>query len=211
MNAPGRDRWRKIAQQDDLDDVRERILTGAGHGRPFTEHTLTIELPASLSSVLDFGCGLGRNFDLLKSRSESVTGYDLDAMIDRCRALPVAAGVELSSDWPALASRRFDLVFSTLVLQHVDPDECRQVIHDFSLMAPWFYLATRTRNDFGPSIPELILDSECFEDAEWIVNDIPPDSNRFQVNDRVWSGDVAGLADETHLETLLTSRIFAPA
>ena len=58
---PGRDEWSDIAVGD-ADELRERILTGYKSGKPFTPYVPTIPLPATIESVLDFGCGLGRNF-----------------------------------------------------------------------------------------------------------------------------------------------------
>ena len=62
----GRDDWTDIAAGD-ADELRERILTGYKAGKPFTPYVPTIPLPAPIDSVLDFGCGLGRNFPYLKT------------------------------------------------------------------------------------------------------------------------------------------------
>src|SRR3990170_538113 len=79
--------WADLAAAASDDDLRERILTGFKEGKPFTPYVPTIALPAPLGSVLDFGCGLGRNFPYLRSVASRVVGYDLPAMIERCREL----------------------------------------------------------------------------------------------------------------------------
>lgn len=78
-------------------------------------------LPSRLDHVLDFGCGVGRNFPYLKSVARHVTGYDLPPMIARCRELAPVPADALSDDWPSLCEQRFDLVFASLVVQHIEP------------------------------------------------------------------------------------------
>ncbi|HEY6617501.1 MAG TPA: hypothetical protein VIZ32_23400, partial [Vicinamibacterales bacterium] len=89
----GIDDWLSVARADDPDDVRERILTGYRDGKPFTPYVPTLAMPASVTTVLDFGCGLGRNFPYLTSIAGEVVGFDLPPMIERCRTVgthPVA-------------------------------------------------------------------------------------------------------------------------
>jgi len=61
----GRKEWESIAATNDADELRERIFTGYKTGKPFTPYVPTIALPRHVSSVLDFGCGVGRNFPYL--------------------------------------------------------------------------------------------------------------------------------------------------
>src|SRR5215212_8171034 len=141
--------WADLAASATDDELRERILTGFRDGKPFTPYVPTLPLPVPAAAVLDFGCGLGRNFPYLKSVASRVVGYDLPAMIERCRrAAPVAADA-LSSDWEAVRVERFDLVFASLVLQHVPEHVCRTSLEDFAPMAPVTYLLARGQGDFG--------------------------------------------------------------
>jgi hypothetical protein len=156
--VPGRDEWTDIAAGD-ADELRERILTGFKAGKPFTPYVPTIVMPGPFESVLDFGCGLGRNFPYLKSIASRVEGYDLPPMIERCRALAAEQVSDLTSDWPQVRTRRYSLVFASLVLQHIDTDECRHYLADFARMTPHVYLLTRTRTDFGAVMLELV--AEC--------------------------------------------------
>jgi SAM-dependent methyltransferase len=128
---PGRDEWSDIAAGD-ADELRERILTGYKAGKPFTPYVPTLTLPAPLESVLDFGCGLGRNFSYLKTVASRVEGYDLPPMIERCRALATEPVSDLTSDWTDARTRRYALVFASLVLQHIDTAECRRYLADFA-------------------------------------------------------------------------------
>ena len=51
------------------------------------------------SRVLDFGCGLGRNFPYLTSFAREVVGFELPPMIERCRTLSDHPVTLLTSDW----------------------------------------------------------------------------------------------------------------
>src|SRR5688572_15852879 len=148
----GREEWESIAETSDPDELRERIFTGYKQGKPFTPYVPTIVLPASIDWVLDFGCGVGRNFPYLKSIARHVAGFDLEPMIFRCRSL-AAEGVDLlSSDWEDVSRRRFDLVFVSLVLQHVETEICREYLADFARMSQGIYLITRLQSDFGANV-----------------------------------------------------------
>ncbi|HET9528043.1 MAG TPA: methyltransferase domain-containing protein, partial [Pyrinomonadaceae bacterium] len=104
----GREEWESIAATSDPDELRERIFTGYKTGKPFTPYVPTIALQTPVSSVLDFGCGVGRNFPYLKSIGRQVVGYDLEPMIVRCRALATDSVDLVTSDWGELSRRRFD-------------------------------------------------------------------------------------------------------
>jgi len=115
---PGRDEWTDIAAGEE-DELRERILTGYKSGKPFTPYVPTIPLPTPIESVLDFGCGLGRNFPYLKTIATRVAGFDLPPMIDRCRVLGEQVS-RLSSDW-GNARQSLDHVHYEMLLQSSIP------------------------------------------------------------------------------------------
>ncbi len=159
----GRQDWQAVASSADPDDLRDRILTGYKTGKPFVPYAPTIPLPAPIHWVLDFGCGVGRNFPYLASVARHVVGFDLPPMIRRCRLLASAPVDLLSDDWSDLSSRRFDLIFAALVLQHVEPDACRRYVADFARMAPLTYLLTRLQSDFDENVLRLAGDSGLFD------------------------------------------------
>ena len=89
-----------------------RSSRGSRPASPSRPYVPTLALPSPLQSVLDFGCGLGRNFPYLASLGASVTGFDLPPMIERCRTLAPAPVERLSDDWAEVrAASRFDLIF----------------------------------------------------------------------------------------------------
>jgi SAM-dependent methyltransferase len=84
----------------------------------------TLGIPAGRGAALDFGCGLGRLTRPLAKRFERVLGLDISPrMVYRARALTPTPGVEFAvnpgTDLAGLRAAAFDLVLSSVVLQHV--------------------------------------------------------------------------------------------
>ena len=160
---PGREDWEHAALASDDDELRERILTGFKSGKPFTPYTPTIALPAGLDRALDFGCGAGRNFPYLKTIATAVYGFDLPAMVERCRRLAAVDIDLLADDWISLREVRFGLIFASLVLQHIEPERTQSYLDDFARMSPTLYLLTRTDSDFGTRVLDAVIASGLFE------------------------------------------------
>jgi SAM-dependent methyltransferase len=201
----GREDWLSVASAADVDDVRERILTGYREGKPFTPYVPTIELPRA-TRVLDFGCGLGRNFPFLTSMATHVVGFDLPPMIERCRSLPDRPAVDLTSDWTEVGSSRFDLVFATLVLQHIETDACRSYLEDFARMAPTTYVLTRVRSDFDLNVLDLIGLTQLFDASDCVEVDHDPATHQLRILSRQPFDAVRRFADGGHYEVLLRTR-----
>jgi SAM-dependent methyltransferase len=202
----GRDEWTDIAAGD-ADDCRERILTGYKAGKPFTPYVPTIALPAPIDSVLDFGCGLGRNFPYLKTISARVEGYDLPPMIDRCRSLATEKVHDLSADWKNVRERKYALVFASLVLQHIATEECRDYLSDFARMAPHVYLLTRTRTDFDAVMLDLIGESGLYRPGLCRIVDHDPVTHELRIIGERTFDQARESADDVHYEILLRSQI----
>jgi len=79
------------------------------------------------TSALDFGCGVGRCTQALSLYYRSVLGVDIaPSMIEEAQRLsPSTTGIEYAvNERPDLAfldDDRFDLVYSNIVLQHIEP------------------------------------------------------------------------------------------
>ena len=190
QGGPGLDEWLSVARSADATDLREHILSGHKDGKPFTPYVPTIELPAPLDRVLDFGCGLGRNFPYVKEIALHVTGFDLPPMIERCRSLATERVDVLADDWQQVRASRFDLIFASLVLQHIEPAICSSYLTDFAQMAPRVYLLTRLDNDFGPNVLDLVARVGQFEASECIHVDHDPVTNQLRVLGRGSFDDV---------------------
>jgi len=86
--------------------------------------------------VLDFGCGVGRLVLPLASRSNHVTGMDVSpSMLDEARCNCEQRNVSncelvLSDDHLSQAKGSFDLVHSSLVLQHIPARRGHQIIRE---------------------------------------------------------------------------------
>ena len=199
----GRKEWESIAATSDADELRERIFTGYKTGKPFTSYVPTIALPARVAPVLDFGCGVGRNFPYLKSIARQVVGFDVEPMIARCRELATETVDVLTSDWEDVSRRQFDLVFASLVLQHIDTDACRAYLADFAKIAPAIYVLTRLQSDFGENVLGLVAESGLFEVTECaeVEHDLETNELR-QVGPRSFD-EVSRATDNRHYEVLL--------
>jgi SAM-dependent methyltransferase len=202
---PGREDWMAAADAADTEEIRERILTGYRDGKPFTPYVPTLTLPPGLSRVLDFGCGLGRNFPYLTQIAGAVTGFDLPPMIDRCRAAAAVPVARLTSDWDALRTEQFDLIFASLVLQHIEPGPMRAFLADFARMAPAVYLLTRTRTDFEESMLDVIAAIDLFDASECVEVDHDSVTHQLRVLDRIPFDRARAIQNERHFELLLTS------
>lgn len=206
---PGLDEWLALARSASPDDLREHILTGFKSGKPFTPYLPTIDLPVPAGRVLDFGCGVGRSFPYLKTVATHVTGFDLPPMIERCRALAGDSADLLSDDWHDTRAGRFDLIYSALVLQHIEPSTCRSYLEDFARMAPQVYLLTRLQNDFGPHVFDLVADIGVYEADECVEVEHDADTHQLKVLGRGRFDDVRRERTEGHYEVLLRSKVFA--
>jgi SAM-dependent methyltransferase len=198
--------WLRVAETGTDDDVREWILTGTSSGKPFTPYVPTVALPAGVSSVLDFGCGLGRNFPYLTTVAERVAGFDLPPMVARCRTAPGAAGVVLYDDWTAVRRESFDLIFASLVLQHLDTPSIAARLADFAHMAPSTYVITRADSDSGDRVLGVVARLDLFDTGECV--EVEHDDRTHQL--RVVSHlpfEQAEARAAGHFEVVLRSRI----
>ena len=208
---PGLNDWQTVANSANPDDLREHILTGYKSGKPFLPYVPTIPLATSAQWVLDFGCGVGRNFPYLKSIAQHVAGFDLPPMVRRCRVLAAEHVDLLSDDWTDMSSRRFDLIFSALVMQHVEPDACRRYFADFAQMAPVTYLLTRLQSDFEENVLRIAGDSGLFDIEECAeVEHNPADHSLRQLRHRS-GAELQQATDNLHYDVRLRSRMWRPA
>lgn len=97
------------------------------------------DLPWSLNrrAALDFGCGVGRLTRALCLHFENVDGVDIaPSMVDAAERLnryPERCRYHLNAaeDLALFADHSFDLVYSTLVLQHIHPVFARRYVAEF--------------------------------------------------------------------------------
>jgi SAM-dependent methyltransferase len=202
---PGLADWSSVAASARADELREHILTGFRDGKPFTPYRPTLELPAPLDRVLDFGCGIGRNFPYLTTAARRVVGFDIPPMVARCRDLATVQIERLEDDWTKLRHERFDLIFAALVLQHVETAACRAYLADFAAMTPLVYLLTRTDSDFGRRVLDLVAEGDRFAAGRCVEVDHDPETHQLRILGEASFEDACTRGGSHHYEVLLHS------
>jgi SAM-dependent methyltransferase len=118
--------------------------SGRAEAEILMAHLAALGAPAARGSVLDFGCGVGRVTRALATNFDTAVGVDIsESMLMRGRELNAdVPGLEFrlnaAADLRSLGDRRFDLVYSRIVLQHVASREiARGYVEEFlRLLAP---------------------------------------------------------------------------
>lgn len=150
--------------------------------------------------ALDFGVGMGRNFKYLQTLYKNVYGFDLPAMIRNARSL-LNNDQKLIDDWDFFRSRKFDLVYESVVMQHIPPQEVIHRLQCISEMSPYFVSWTRSYNDYlrdfqakkyGVNMASLIKSTGSFEIVYCSLNE----------------NEITNLMDETHYNILYKSKNF---
>ena len=130
-----RDDWNELARREpyfavltdprflreNLDDAARREFFATGDAD--IEALLRTIGAAAPSSALDFGCGVGRLTLALARRVERVAGCDIAPdMVAEARRNAESLGVtnaEFVTSLDAIGDRRFDLIVSLIVFQHI--------------------------------------------------------------------------------------------
>jgi SAM-dependent methyltransferase len=112
---------------------------------------------ASLS-ILDFGCGVGRNiFDFSHNFPNwKFYGYDNPNMIDKAneysnirfgKNIQQYSNLELFSDWDKLKTKKFDCIYATIVFQHIYENDLNLYLKDIKQMTRRLIVSGRRFND----------------------------------------------------------------
>jgi len=122
-------------------DPAEFYASGVNWLREHFDFARAARCQLSGVSALDFGCGIGRMTLALADRYERVTGVDISIeMVKRARAGVGRPGVEfavLEGNSLPLPAASFDLVYSTIVVQHISaPHNARYVDEFFRVVKP---------------------------------------------------------------------------
>ena len=120
--------WDKIAGLRRVKDIRKQI-SGVDVWTPNILPEGVEQLLPRSSTVLDFGCGLGRNQPLLKKKFKTVKAVDIPEMVKRLkRSKKVFSGYDAVFTDLKEALRDTDVFFESVVLQHlVDAKETRKI------------------------------------------------------------------------------------
>jgi SAM-dependent methyltransferase len=200
-----RTEWAELAATATDRDLKDRILTGFKDGKPFTPYVPTLALPP-VQSVLDFGCGLGRNFPYLTTIASRVVGYDLPEMIERCRTAAPATVSLLTGDWSAVSAMRFDLVFASLVLQHIPTAEIERYADGLARMAPVTYILSRGVTDTGENVFDILVRSGLFDIPDCTEVEHDPLTHGLKVIGPASLDEARRAGNDAHYEVLMRPR-----
>jgi SAM-dependent methyltransferase len=109
--------WQTVTLDKSVDQVRN-IITGC----PVWKETAlpkTVWSVASEGTVLDFGCGLGRNANMLRRYFRRVIGYDLDAMLAMLNKQAPSLYDVTSSNLDELLRLPVTHIYEAVVWQHI--------------------------------------------------------------------------------------------
>lgn len=109
-------------------------------------------------SVLDFGCGIGRNiFQFSIKRPEwRFVGYDNISMIEKAKEyshkkfdkdFSEYLNLEFTTDWEIIKNIKFDCIYATIVFQHIYEKDINLYVQDIKKMTNRLIVSGRRFND----------------------------------------------------------------
>lgn len=154
--------WSNHIPNSDLNKTIDYVLTGYNID--------TIKPSANLLSyinrekgdsgltILDFGCGIGRNLIFLSQSLPTckIYGYDNDNMLSQAKKfaiqkydknLDTTTNIALMSNWDTIKHYKFDFIYATLVFQHIVEDALSQYLIDIKSMTDTLLVESRRYND----------------------------------------------------------------
>ena len=142
--------WTHLAETADDEALKREIDIS----RTFAPCQRAIEVLARINpaTVLDFGCGLGRNVPAMLGAlcPVAVTLYDSGPMIERVKTrlgrIIKPGLLEYVTD---LSDKRFDAVLATLVLQHIDRPDIGDALERLASMTTTLVVYGRRHLDDG--------------------------------------------------------------
>jgi Tellurite resistance protein TehB len=148
--------WENLENREEALDA---ILTGyEGDAINMPVYGEVIKHLNHAGSILDFGCGAGRNLKYLIDQYEMVYGYDYVNMLKFIpEEIMAAKNLILTSMYDYVLLRNYDEVLFSLVLQHIHVDELHEILKGLSLHSRRFIIHSRTWLDFTfePIMPIL--------------------------------------------------------
>ena len=200
--------WEYVGSHPDIKGTKTHIWTphkegGAWQATPIYEpHLKILKENIKFDKVLDFGCGLGRNFPTLEALFEEIHGFDTCPMVDKLVSIHEEEGLGyelLTCDWDAHKDNVFDCVFECTVLQHIPTEEVKSRLKDISQMTEYLVGNFRSFNDQnrdfkqnfgGHNMMQLVEEVDAFDIVDCSIDP--------------WSA--ATLMDVTHYNILLKSK-----
>lgn len=144
LQNPYGQHWNSLNKEN----VQEQILTGATQNG-FLPANLAGMFPKTDNCVLDFGCGIGRNVDALRSflNPEHLVGYDLPNMIELMPLETKAKYDKLTTDFEFIESIKPRIVYASLCFQHIPTPLLMGYLKRLCAWPHMLYIVTRWYND----------------------------------------------------------------
>jgi len=120
---------------ESFSDVQERKLKIAPHEKNFKHDSLTQKMDEllkkiNIQSILDYGAGLCRNLPLLKRYADSIDYLDLECYREHTQNIRYDNKFYIDLI-PYNLNKKYDLIYASVVLQHIVDKEIVQKIITF--------------------------------------------------------------------------------
>ncbi len=118
-------------------DAREFFSTGEKEIAGIMDYVQSLGLQVRREQALDFGCGLGRLTQALGAHFPHVLGLDISSsMVEQARSLNARGEVcefrvNADADLRQVSSNTIDFIYSSITLQHIDPEYSRVYLAEF--------------------------------------------------------------------------------
>lgn len=163
--------WASFIPQSTLDTTIDYVVTGktikdVAPDISILEH---IKEHDSSLTILDFGCGIGRNAIFLATNYPKwrIFGYDNDKMLDQMKnfsqqkynkSISDIQNLTIVDDWNIVKSKKFDYIYATLVFQHIKEDSLLTYLADIKIMTKNLLVFGRRYNDHSSNNTWAILE-----------------------------------------------------
>lgn len=149
--------WGRIGELD-IDQTSNLIVTGKKASAVVPDEWIYkfIGKPEDTITVLDFGCGFGRNSFGMANHGKrwSVIGYDSEGMLAKTKEFAavnyggkIPTNLQFVSEWEHLRCQTFDRIVCIIVLQHINEAPLVQYLTDFKQMTKRLIVSGRRYND----------------------------------------------------------------
>jgi SAM-dependent methyltransferase len=144
----------------DLEKVVDLVLTNGTSESIQSDDWLLSHIgnESNKLSILDFGCGIGRNiFNFSQQRPNwEFFGYDNINMISKAKeyvnikfnkSAESFENIKFFNDWDLLKVKKFDCVYATIVFQHIYEKDLNIYLQDIKKMTNKLIVSGRRFND----------------------------------------------------------------
>lgn len=142
------------------EEMPGRIVAGAKTMKDL-RHEDGLKQMAPYHSILDFGCGVGRNTFWLAGHGHFVTAFDLPNMIEALKRDPrmpkLSNRIHATTDWRNIRLKTYDAILACQVFQHIPKDVLEEYLDALRVMSGHMFVNSRSYldNNDGQVFPVL--------------------------------------------------------